>query len=329
MTRDKTRFNWLDHAKALLKQDHVAAGQALDLIAEQGHIQHAKKESIYADVVQGWLDGVKQHNSYQSHIMVTYRNVDVQTLNNLARQRLEELNYLDRSEEITVTNYDKEEIHFAPGDRIMCLRKNQSLGIEAGAIGSIRRTGSDRLNIRLDTGQRLEINTRLYSDLAHGYCVNIHKSANLKVDNTNILATRHFDKQSFASALEVHRRSFTIYHSFESHNEFSKAVTRPRDKELAAGYPMESKAYKISVTLKPGAKPIEKYVLIDPQINKENERRELDRLARTFAQERATMAGINPEEVKNITIRVEVIPVEKNIEHDRSKHRDKHRGLDR
>jgi ATP-dependent exoDNAse (exonuclease V) alpha subunit len=335
--RTKDAFDRQALAKALLRQDAVAAARAVDLLAGENMIFKAHKSRIFETVVDDWLQAVRHHRSYRSHLMLTYRNDDVSLLNELARERLSRIGYLDRSAEISVETHDRKPICFAPGDRILFLRKDLDLDIQGGAAGSVRHTGHDRLDVRLDDGTRIEVNTKLYNDLAHGYAANIYKAASMRVDHTYILAGARFDKQSFAAALEVHAKSARIYHS-TPYPKFRKIVSTPRDKELAADYPLQGRAYKITVTPFDGARSHTTFIKVDPHdialaaLDDEHLKRHVRRQARDYAEQVVFKAHLRADQIKRMTIKVEPVSMEQYLRHqqrmDRAMHKDRGRGIE-
>src|ERR1051326_1220413 len=94
--------------------------------------------------------------------MIALRRRDVVELNALARGLMETHGRLGRER---VTICDRE---FAAGDRVVCLRNNNVLGVKNGTRGTVESVDRKRraISIATDRGDRIEL-TRQY--LAAGY----------------------------------------------------------------------------------------------------------------------------------------------------------------
>lgn len=327
--RNKKTFDWEDKAKALLRQDWDSAGKGVDILAFNGVVQRVDDKATA--VVDDWFNGVEKEKSYISNVMITHRNKDVAMLNSMARSRLAEAGYLDLTKQTAIVNQSNDELNFAAGDRILFLRKDADMGIQAGTFGTIRHIENDVLDVRLVDATRVKVNTRLYNDLTHGYAVNIYKSANMKVDNTYIMTSKGFDKQSFSAALEAHTKSSRVYHE-DTYKEFRRLVSRPRDKELVADYPMERQAYKITVTPFTGAKGHTKFIEVKPQVNKKHLKQQVTRKAQAFAAQVANKARLRSDQAKDMVIKVERMPMDqyqqKQLSKDKAVKKDKGQGIE-
>jgi ATP-dependent exoDNAse (exonuclease V) alpha subunit len=317
MRSEDNTGGWRQRAHDLLLGDTKAAAAAIDLYAEHGRIEKAGDAA--AAVVDHWLAAVEQSKSYRNNLMIAYRNDDVQVLNRGARDRLIDRGYVDPSQNIKIRTYDKEALEFASGDRIVFLRKDDDMGIKNGSLGTVRSIAGDNLVIQVDGGQTVSVNVKLYNDLNYGYAASVYKSAGMSVDNTYIWATKHYNKHVVQAALSVHAKEAKIYHEFKDYRQVKETLSRSADKDLAADYPMDAKAYKITVQLREGSWPSQKYVRIEPHINKESEKQELTRQARAFAQQQALQMRLTAEEMKHISIKVKQIPIEKYQEMQKSK----------
>jgi hypothetical protein len=167
------------------------------------------------------------------------------------------------------------------------------------------------LTVKIDGGSVVSVDTKIYNDLEYGYANTVYRGASAGVENTYILPSVHFNKHITQAALSAHSKSAKIYHDFESYKSLRWILSRAADKDLAADYPMDSKAYRITVKLRENGLPAEKYVVVESQINKEAEKKELRRQAWGFAKQRAVSAGLTADEAQNIIIKLEQIPLEK------------------
>ncbi|HEV2700165.1 MAG TPA: hypothetical protein VGV09_00935, partial [Steroidobacteraceae bacterium] len=185
---------------------------------------------------------------------------DVRQLNELARAARKSRGELGRAEPIETKRGIRE---FAKGDRLYFLRNEKSLGVKNGSLGTVEAVTRGVLQVELDSGRRVAVDSRFYSDLDHGYAATVYKAQGVTVDRTYVLATNHFDRHSTYVALSRHRRAARVFYAAEDfadwqrqkptsadqvRHRFLNAVSRARPKELAhdyldreiAGSPVES-----------------------------------------------------------------------------------------
>lgn len=322
------KIGWQAHAQQLFRGDERDAVAAINAYAEHGYIEKASRPLDC--VVSDWLGHVRSSDparpaSYKNNLMMAYSNADVQALNLAARDRLKKLGYVDATRESIIKTYDKGALAVAGGERLMFLRKDNDIGVTSGTLGTVRSVDGDRLTVKIDEGATVSVNTRLYNDLNHGYAATVYRSSGMSVENTCILATRHYNKHAISAALAVHSKSAKIYHGFANYHEFQKIMSRAADKDLTADYPMEKAAYKITVQL-PGRSPNFKYITIDPQVNAANIKRALERSAREFVYERSTRAGLKPEQISQVKTKVEKISIEQYQGHQKTKEKPMGKG---
>jgi Ti-type conjugative transfer relaxase TraA len=304
LLRSEETRTWQHEALDLLRSDARDVGKALDLYAEHGCIQqHPDPTAARTSMVDDWLADVRRSKTYTNRIMLAYTNAEVGGLNDIARLRLKALGYVDGAD-TPIQTAEKGQVALARGDRIMFLRKDADLGVDSGSLGTMLSINAEILSVRLDSGPTISVDTRLYNDLAHGYAATVYRSAGIRAENTYVLAGKHFNKHATLAALQCHRSSGRIYHSFNSHQALKNRLGRSGDKDLAVDYPLKHKVYRISVTVQNTGKQFQKTVALAPQASEQIAAKQLDRAAREFAYkvcERQKL--IAPE--KELTIKVE------------------------
>ena len=324
LARNDFSFSWQHEALDLFNGDTVDAGKALDLFAEHGAISH-HRDNVAESLVGDWLTDVRSAKTYKNRIMLAYTNADVGQLNALARDRLKELGYIDLAD-VTVKTAEKGELGFSGGDRIMFLRKDNDLGVQSGSLGTLRSIEKEHLHIKLDRGASITVDTRLYNDLDHGYAATVYRSAGMKAENTYILASRHFNKHATQAALQCHARRVRLYHNFINHQDLKAHLTRSADKDLAADYPVESQAYQITVQPLEG-RAYTKFIVMKPEINQERLKKRISRMAHDFAAKAAGRLRLSEAQAKQMTIKVDQVPMEQYRQFEKSKPQ-KGRGRD-
>ena len=314
LLRKDEPFTWRHEALDLIKGDRDDAARALDLYAEHGCIHKSGSDATAREqLVDDWLSDVRSSRTYRGRVMLAYTNQDAGDLNKTARARLKDLGYVDR-EDTRIETAEKGALDFAPGDRIMFLRKEDELGVQSGSIGTLRGIDGDKLSVRMDAGPTITIDTRLYNDLNHGYATTVYRSAGIEAENAYILAGRHFNKHATMSALQCHRKEGKIYHSFRSHQELKDHLCRPVDKDLATDYLLEGKVYRISVKVASSGRTYDRTLVLEPQVTKKNTLKQLDKAAKEFAYKVCVRERIESPE-KELTVSVDQLHREQAREH--------------
>jgi hypothetical protein len=140
---------------------------------------------------------------------------------------------------------------FAAHDRLYFLRNEKSLGVKNGSLGTIEKISGGVLQVKLDSGQRIGVDSRFYQDLDHGYAATVYKAQGVTVDRSYVLATHHFDRHSSYVALSRHREAARVFYAVEDFlgpasqgdtsrqqvwHRFLNTLSRARPKELAHDY---------------------------------------------------------------------------------------------
>lgn len=213
------------------------AGKALDTYNENGCIhQHDTQEQAANAVVSQWKDFVTENNSAKA-LMLAYRNVDVQSLNQQGRAVAKELGLLSGKEREIKTS--KGVLNFCKGDRIVFLRGNYQMDVRNGTLGTIERIRRDIIQVRVDNGDRLVFDAKEYNTFNHGYASTVHKSQGATVQQSFVLADPLFNRHSALTALTRHKDDVQLHWSKEQFGNFDAlkaALTREQYKELAIDF---------------------------------------------------------------------------------------------
>jgi len=119
--------------------------------------------------------------------MISLRRRDVAELNALARALMETHGRLG-VERLQLTTGQ-----FAPGDRVVCLRNSDALGVRNGTRGTVEAVDPDRRTLTLltDRGERPELG-RAYLEaghLRHGYALTGHSAQGVTVERAFVLGS--------------------------------------------------------------------------------------------------------------------------------------------
>ena len=238
------------HKAATQRLSKGKTEQALSDYEKKGFmIQTATRDAARSTLVNRWAQDAKEHPD-QTRLMLTYTREEVRKLNNLAREVRRQRGELGHAEVIKTERGPRE---FAAHDRLYFLRNERSLGVKNGTLGTLERVENGMLHVKLDKQKRtVQVDTRFYRDLDHGYAATIHKGQGVTVDRSYVLATSHFDRQATYVALSRHREDATLVYATEdfvppswsnvpatpetARQNFLARLSRDRPKELAYDY---------------------------------------------------------------------------------------------
>jgi conjugative relaxase-like TrwC/TraI family protein len=121
------------------------------------------------------------------NIMISLRRRDVAELNALARALMETHGRLG-AERLQLTTGE-----FAPGDRVVCLRNSDALGVRNGTRGTVETVDCDRRTLTLltDRGEHAELG-RSYLEaghVRHGYALTGHSAQGVTVERAFVLGS--------------------------------------------------------------------------------------------------------------------------------------------
>lgn len=240
------------------RQNQVWQRQATQLLATGG-----TEAALEAYEVHGGLVRVQSHDEARAalvtqwgedaqrgpgktRLMLAYTRDDVTALNALARAHRQQRGELGKAEKFQIERGERE---FAVKDRLYFLRNEKSLGVKNGTLGTIEALRGDILQVRLDGGERVAVDTRFYRDLDYGYAATVYKAQGSTVDRSYVLASYHYDRHSTYVALSPHRESAVLFYAAEdfpsrsgsdkvdhSRERLVATLSRVRQKDLAHDY---------------------------------------------------------------------------------------------
>jgi Ti-type conjugative transfer relaxase TraA len=218
---------------------HLATGRTAEALAaytERGMVHAAAtREEARAHLVDRW-DRDRLGEPDRSRIILTHTNDEVRALNLAARDRLRAAG--DLGEEVEITT-GRGERSFAPGDRVMFLKNERSLGVKNGTLGEVEQVSPERMAVRLDDGRSVAFDVKDYADVDHGYAATIHKAQGMTVDRVHVLATPGLDAQASYVALSRHRESVELHYGrddFAGADRLARTLARERVKDMAGDY---------------------------------------------------------------------------------------------
>jgi ATP-dependent exoDNAse (exonuclease V) alpha subunit len=186
------------------------------------------------------------------NVMIALRRRDVAELNALARGLMETNGKLGR-ERVIVAGRE-----FASGDRIVCLRNSDHLGVKNGTRGTIERLDKARgtLSVATDRGDRVEL-SRQYLEaghVRHAYALTGHSGQGVTVDRAFVLGSGEARLQEWGYvALSRARDATRLYvtaNTFERESDFHERDDRDPVARLASSLE-ESAVERLAVDQRP------------------------------------------------------------------------------
>jgi Ti-type conjugative transfer relaxase TraA len=213
-------------------------GAALDRYEAAGMVRgHETREAARSALVDGW-DSVRQARPEASQVMLAHTRADVAELNQLARVRMRDAGALGADVALPTERGDRA---FAPGDRLMFLRNERSMGVKNGSLGTLERIEGSSLAVRLDGADRREVRFDLkdYAQIDHGYASTIHKSQGVTVDHGHLLASDGLDRHAAYVGMSRHRETLAVHYGaddFKDRDQLTRTLGRERAKDTTLDY---------------------------------------------------------------------------------------------
>lgn len=207
---------WMREASMNLARGDVET--ALAAYKDHGHIiETGTKDEAISALVRDWIEDFDPN---RTSLILAYMRRDVQALNELARTALIERGLLSQGAEFRTAEGMRQ---FAPGDQIVFLKNEGSLGVMNGMIGRVVEADRGRIVVEVgDEKRQVEVDQRFYANVDHGYATTVHKSQGATVDRVKVLASSMFDRHLSYVALTRHRESVELYASAEEFKRYSR-----------------------------------------------------------------------------------------------------------
>ena len=233
---------WQVNASLDLAQGAVA--KALDAYREHDHVHQFKlSQEAKEQLINLWNDA-RRTNAHESQIILAYTRDDVKELNELAREQKRKDKELG---EDILFNMERGARHFAVNDRVYFLKREDSISVVNGTLGTISSidTQSGVIGVELDRDDLnqkprvVSVNTTHYKYMDYGYAATVYKAQGVTVDRSYVLPARHYDAHSTYVAMTRHRKSCDVFVSrevFANDKALTEALSRNRAKEVAMDY---------------------------------------------------------------------------------------------
>jgi Ti-type conjugative transfer relaxase TraA len=210
----RQREQWMRDASMDLARGKI--GAAISAYQGQGRLVGMElKDQAISALIRDWI---ADYDPNRSSLILAHLRRDVRTLNELARGALLERGLIENGHAFRTEDGIR---NFAPGDQIVFLKNEGSLGVKNGMIGRVVEAGKGRIITEIgDDKRRLEVDQRFYRNVDHGYATTIHKSQGATIDRVKVLATLSLDRHLTYVAMTRHRQDAKLYYGRRS---FEKA----------------------------------------------------------------------------------------------------------
>jgi conjugative relaxase-like TrwC/TraI family protein len=204
------------------------AAAALETYKQRGLVSESLTEvQSLARLVGDWRShGVRVP---QDHVIMAPLNHVVAELNQLAQeQRIQEGVLSGRSVQVNGKP-------FYVGDRVLFTRNDRALGVWNGETGRVQSVEGAKLQVQVDSkdGNRgVEVDTRSYRDLRHGYAITVNRAQGTTLKNSLIYAASQTRELAYVEASRA--RENTHWYLSEPFERASKDMGISRKKEFAS-----------------------------------------------------------------------------------------------
>ncbi|MDA9537429.1 Dtr system oriT relaxase [Bradyrhizobium sp. CCBAU 21362] len=231
----RQRQQWMREASLDLARGRTA--QALSAYRQQGRVFGSElKAQAIDNLIADWN---RDYDPSRSTLILAHLRRDVRALNEMARAKLVERGLVEQGHAFRTEDGER---RFAPGDQIVFLKNEGSLGVKNGMIGKVVAAKPACLVVEIGEGEdrrRVEVDQRFYRNIDHGYATTVHKAQGATVDRVKLLATLSLDKHLTYVALTRHREDVALYYgrrSFQKAGGLIPILSQRRAKETTLDY---------------------------------------------------------------------------------------------
>ncbi len=237
----RQRENWQQQASKDFALGNTA--KALGAYRDRDCIDVSKTaDEAVENLVTDYMRDLRRSDARASQIALAHRKADVKSINRSIRGARKEAGELADAHTFKTAHGRRE---FAAGDRLLFTRNDRALGVKNGMLGTVTKTGENKLSIELDdkseTGKPniRTISLEQYSDFDHGYATTIHKSQGATVDRAYVLASRTMDRHLTYVAMTRHRERVKLYtdrEEFKTYSGMANSMSRARPKQMSTDF---------------------------------------------------------------------------------------------
>lgn len=246
------------------REGRVADG--LEILHKHGRLYlHADTDAIKQTAVLAYLQDL---DAGKSSLLLAKDRHAVHELNDAVRGELKSEGILGQSETtVRTTNGYR---HLAEQDRVVLglgakqqfynqLERHDREYAHNGACGTVEHVVSEKVTVRLDSGQWIELNAAGYLDkegktqgwaMDHGYAATVHKAQGMTVDRSHVVISGEEQREWAYVALSRHRETTHVYATHDAlgadgdsveRAEAALQLSRAESKDLANDYQFDAR----------------------------------------------------------------------------------------
>ncbi len=204
---------WQKAVSEALAEGHTK--NAVDILEAHKAISWVPtKEEALSTLLKDWAKE-SLLSPLHSSLILAQRNVDVDALNQGAREILRQQGRLGEVEITCSTSRGR--ASFAEGDRIHLTKTDQEQALWNGSFGVIEHLNSKtkKLRIRLDKRGSKEVDPNTYDGLKHGYATTVYKGQGSTLDHVYVLHSKITNQSTNYVSLSRQTKSLSLYVSQE------------------------------------------------------------------------------------------------------------------
>jgi conjugative relaxase-like TrwC/TraI family protein len=207
------------------------AGKALQIANDRGLLNVARTpEEAKIKLIEDWK--TRGARKPENNLILAGTRADAADLNRRAQEERIKASILGR----TSVKQGKERIY--AGDRVLFTKNSSRLGVQNGALGTVKSIDRRFLTAMLDDGQAVTIPIANYQDFQLGYAVTTHKAQGMTTQNTFILLDSKMQDLHLSYVQASRAREITSFYMGKTTaapnlTAMAEAMSRARDKQLA------------------------------------------------------------------------------------------------
>ncbi len=231
----RQREQWMRDASLDLARGNIS--KAVDAYTAQGRMIGMRLKDEAVDILIA--DWSREYDPTKTTLILAHLRRDVRMLNDMARAELVSRGILGEG---FVFRTEDGHRTFAPGDQIVFLKNEGSLGVKNGMLGKVVEAAQSRIVAEIGEGEhrrQVAVEQRFYNNVDHGYATTIYKSQGATVDRVKVLASLSLNRHLTYVAMTRHREDLRVYYgtrSFAFAGGLIKILSRKNAKETTLDY---------------------------------------------------------------------------------------------
>ena len=168
-----------------------------------------------SQLIQSWSEGLTK-DSLGDRLILAHRNVDVDALNALARDRAKAKGIVS-AEEFTYEGFEGKACRLSVGDRLLFRKNDTAMGVANGEFATVMRATEDRIEVSMNN-RKVVIDPKVYNDFSLGYAATVHKSQGITVNETYVyVGGAGWNKHLSYVAMTRHKDTLALFANKEDH----------------------------------------------------------------------------------------------------------------